>query len=154
MSDGTKKSPLPPNVRLLGEIELIDRLWRSLMDEHLRALGVTQAGWITLWYISDSDEPMNQTELAKKVGVENSTMVRQLDVLEAAGLIQRVTITDRRVRLVKLTDAGQPVIDRVKQIADELSRELFVGVAREDLERSSRMLRQTRQRLQNVQTPQ
>ena len=49
-----------------------------------------------------------QTELARIVGLDKTTMVVTLDELEAAGLAERrPSATDRRARVVAVTKAGE-----------------------------------------------
>jgi MarR family transcriptional regulator for hemolysin len=138
---------MKPNVRLMAEIGIVSRHWRMAMDEQLRSLGVTQARWVTLWWIAESNTVLNQKDLAKKVGIESSTLVRQLDALEARGLIERVVDRDRRARLVKMTPAAIPVIERIKQLADELGREILAGVDAETVAECASVLKVMRERL-------
>lgn len=49
-----------------------------------------------------------QVELARLIGLDKTTMVVTLDDLEAAGLIERrLSRTDRRVRMIAVTETGQ-----------------------------------------------
>ena len=83
----------------------------------------------------------------KLVGIESSTLVRQLDALEARGLIERVVDRDRRARLVKMTPAAVPVIERIKQLADELGREILAGVDTDTVVECAGVLKVMRERL-------
>jgi MarR family transcriptional regulator, transcriptional regulator for hemolysin len=64
-----------------------------------------------------------QTEVARMVGLDKTTMVVTLDELEAAGLAERrPSSTDRRVRVIAVTPAGarkvrtaEKVLDRVRE---------------------------------------
>ena len=140
-------SPMKPNVRLMAEIGIVSRHWRMAMDEQLRSLGVTQARWVTLWWIAESNAVLNQKDLAKRVGIESSTLVRQLDALEARGLIERVVDRDRRARLVKMTPAAVPVIERIKQLADELGSEILADIDPAIVSECASVLRMMRERL-------
>jgi MarR family transcriptional regulator for hemolysin len=142
-------STLSPNVQLMAEIGIVARQWRAAMDEQLRSLGVTQARWVTLWWIAESPTVLNQKDLAKRVGIESSTLVRQLDALEARGLIERVVDRDRRARLIKITPAALPVIDRIKQLADELGSEILTGVDPDAVIDGAGLLRVMRERLRD-----
>lgn len=144
---------MKPNVRLMAEIGIVSRHWRMAMDEQLRSLGVTQARWVTLWWIAESNTVLNQKDLAKRVGIESSTLVRQLDALEARGLIERVVDRDRRARLVKMTPAAVPVIERIKQLADELGSEILAGVDSETVTECAGVLRTMRERLRERTQP-
>jgi MarR family transcriptional regulator for hemolysin len=90
---------------------------------------------------------LNQKDLARLVGIESSTLVRQLDALEARGLIERVVDRDRRARLVKMTPAAIPVIERIKQLADDLGREILAGIDGETVTECAGVLKLMRERL-------
>jgi len=51
------------------------------------------------------------TALAERLGLDRTTLTRNLAVLEAAGLVTIEDDGDRRVRLVVLTDAGREVLE-------------------------------------------
>jgi len=58
-----------------------------------------------------------QTELARLVGLDKTTMVVTLDELEAAGLAERrPSPTDRRVRVVGVTEAGRAKVHEAERI--------------------------------------
>jgi MarR family transcriptional regulator for hemolysin len=62
-----------------------------------------------------------QTELAKTVGLDKTTMVVTLDELEAAGLAERRPLpTDRRARVIAVTKAGRRKLAKAEAIGDEI----------------------------------
>jgi MarR family transcriptional regulator, transcriptional regulator for hemolysin len=69
-----------------------------------------------------------QTELARLVGIDKTTMMVTLDELEAAGLAERRPVsTDRRARLVVVTPLGESKLREVEQVFDRV-REDVLGV--------------------------
>ncbi len=117
--------PLPEE-RFSHALHTSARVWRALLDKRMRDLGVSQAGWLAVAYIAKATSPMSQGELASLVQVEAATMVSTLDKLETAGLVIRVpSETDRRVKLLSLTPAGQAMYDQVKVKADALRGEIL-----------------------------
>jgi DNA-binding MarR family transcriptional regulator len=73
---------------------------------------------------------LNQSALARALGIERSTMVAVIDRLESQGWVKRVTSkTDRRSYELALTPPGAALLDRVtpevrkheRNIADRLS---------------------------------
>ena len=135
------------SVRLISEIGIFARHWRALMDGRMRSLGVTRARWVTLWWIAEAKEPLNQKELARRVGVEGPTLVRQLDILEKDGLIERVVDRDRRSRILRLLPAAVPIVDQIRALADDLGREVAEGIDEETLSLCGDVLHQMRARL-------
>jgi MarR family transcriptional regulator for hemolysin len=69
-----------------------------------------------------------QTELARIVGLDKTMMVVTLDELEAAGFAERrPSPTDRRARVIAVTEAGRRVIDEAEQITARI-RDDVLGV--------------------------
>jgi MarR family transcriptional regulator for hemolysin len=102
------------------------RAWRLALDKRLKHLGLGQAGWTTLAIVAKSDEPLSQSELAQRVGVEGATMVTTIDRLVEAGLVERqVSPDDRRIKLVSLTKAGWKQYDVVRQEAEAFRNEIL-----------------------------
>jgi MarR family transcriptional regulator for hemolysin len=102
------------------------RNWRLAIDRRLKHLGISQASWMAIAYVAKHKESMSQTKLASCVGVEDPTMVSTIDRLVKAGYVVRTpSETDRRVKLVSLTEQGQEIYSTVKQEADAVRRELL-----------------------------
>ncbi|MFS2008106.1 MarR family winged helix-turn-helix transcriptional regulator [Duganella sp. CT11-25] len=102
------------------------RNWRLAIDRRLKHLGISQASWMAIAYVAKQKESMSQTKLASCVGVEDPTMVSTIDRLVKAGYVVRTpSETDRRVKLVSLTEQGQEIYNTVKQEADAVRRELL-----------------------------
>jgi MarR family transcriptional regulator for hemolysin len=102
------------------------RAWRLAIDRRLKHLGLSQASWMAIALTAKEPEPPSQTRLAARAGVEDPTMVATVDRLVKAGYMVRTpSPTDRRVKLLSLTPAGQAVYHSVWQEADTLRRELL-----------------------------
>lgn len=80
-----------------------------------------------------------QSDIARLVGLDKTTMVVTMDELEAAGLAERrPSSTDRRARVIAVTDAGRrkvkqadKVLDRVRNdvlsVLEPRERDVFLG---------------------------
>jgi MarR family transcriptional regulator for hemolysin len=67
-----------------------------------------------------------QTELARLVGLDKTTMVVTLDELEAAGLAERrPAVADRRARVVAVTDAGVEKVRQAEAIAERIHADVL-----------------------------
>lgn len=105
------------------------RSWRQALDRRLKDLGVGQAGWMAIAVIAKAVQPMSQTELANSLGVEDPTMVSMIDRLAKAGFIVRVpSETDRRVKLIELTESGMQLYGKVKTEADAFRAEFLAQI--------------------------
>jgi len=72
---------------------------------------------------------LSQSELADRLGVEGATMVAMVDRLVRAGLVMREpSTTDRRVKRVALTPAGNLLYDKVRAEAAAFRKELLAGI--------------------------
>lgn len=86
---------------------MMARRWQRALDRHLDMAGLTDATWRPLVHLEDSGGGITQKELAARVGVDTSSLVRVLDILEGDGLIERRRDErDGRANLLYLTEAG------------------------------------------------
>ena len=110
------------------------RAWRLAIDRRLKHLNLSQASWMAIALTAKEAEPPSQTRLAARAGVEDPTMVSTVDRLVKAGYMVRTpSATDRRVKLLSLTPAGQQIYQSVWKEADVLRRELLGNVDPETL---------------------
>ena len=107
----------------------VARGWRRLTDEALAELRVsTSAGWC-LVHLARLGPDARQAELAEQLGITQPSLVRTLDQLSAAGLIQRLPHPqDKRSNRVEFTEAGRDLAGRIEVRLGELARQLFDGV--------------------------
>jgi len=116
----------------LGEVS---RRWRTALDDRLRPMGLTQAKWLVLLDLKRRSEGCLQKELARNLSVENPTLVRTLDALEAIDLVQRRSgVNDRRAKTVHLTDRARLIVDEVEQSAAQLREDALKDIDSQDLE--------------------
>jgi MarR family transcriptional regulator for hemolysin len=130
------------------ELVVVARRWRTRLDEQLKLLGLSEARWAVLYWLWQSPEGLSQTALAERAGVESPTLVRTLDLLCEAGLVERRSCAhDRRAKVVVLTPAAMPLIHRLDAVAAELRRELMAELTSEELGTALAVLRKLRVRL-------
>jgi MarR family transcriptional regulator for hemolysin len=105
------------------------RGWRLAVDRRLKDLGVSQAAWMAIAVAAKAKTPLSQIELASRVGVEGATMVAMLDRLAQAGYVVREpSATDRRVKRVLLTPAGNALYDKVRVEAGAVRKQFLAGI--------------------------
>ncbi|ATP48971.1 MarR family transcriptional regulator [Pseudomonas putida] len=78
-------------------------------DEALAGFGINVAQFSLLRHLQRLDRP-SITTLAEAMGLERSTLGRNLRVLEADGLVALADGDDQRNRVVLLTDAGKALL--------------------------------------------
>lgn len=103
---------------LLAELYDVGRLFRREFHKRERAHDMTRAQWHVLGALVHN-AGCRQIQLADMLDIEPITLVRLLDRLEAAGLVERrPDPTDRRARLIFLTDAAAPVIAQIDEVGN------------------------------------
>jgi DNA-binding MarR family transcriptional regulator len=106
----------------------------------LEPLGVT--GRQTATMIAIAEEPASQRELARRLGVDRTTMVALIDELEQSGLVERRTDPDdRRRNVLELTRTGRDTLVRARAASDRAEQEFLAPLSAEDAVRFRAMLR-------------
>jgi MarR family transcriptional regulator for hemolysin len=115
--------------RFSGALHNTSRAWRQAVDRRLKFLGVSQASWMTIAVAAKARLPLSQSELADRLGVEGATMVAMIDRLVKAGfVIREPSTTDRRIKRIVLTQAGNVLYDKVRAEATAFRKELLANV--------------------------
>ena len=71
----------------------------------------------------DNPHPLAQGEIARRMGIDRTTMVALIDDLQERGLVQRrQDPDDRRKNVVELTDAGQDITRQATRIGEQAER--------------------------------
>ena len=117
------------HLRFSSALHTTARAWRQAIDARLKDLGISQAGWMTIAMVAKSDTDLSQKQLAGLLGVEGPTIVAMVDRLVTAGLVLRApSQLDRRVKLIRLTDAGAALYRKVRERADVFRGDLLAGL--------------------------
>ncbi|MEU9588693.1 MarR family winged helix-turn-helix transcriptional regulator [Streptomyces sp. NPDC048219] len=95
---------------------------RSKMSAALAEIGLTTRMHCVL--VHALEEERTQIQLAEIGDMDKTTMVVTVDALEKAGLAERrPSRTDRRARIIAVTDEGARVAGRSQEIVDRVHRE-------------------------------
>lgn len=123
------------------ELVLTSRAWRRVLDDVLAGYGLSEATWRPLIHLQQLGDGIRQNELAGSLGIEGPSLVRLLDNLQAAGLIERREDTsDRRAKTLHLTPAGQEMARRIRLVAADVHHHLLNGIPRGEMEACLRVL--------------
>jgi DNA-binding MarR family transcriptional regulator len=127
MSMPEEPGPLPALAERLGYLlkHAQERL-SGLTAEALAPFGVTGRQLAVLVAIDDR-VPLSQQEVARRLGVDRTTMVSLIDELEAMRLVQRrPDAADRRRNVVAVTPDGRATLDGASAAARDAERR-FLG---------------------------
>jgi MarR family transcriptional regulator for hemolysin len=116
------------------------RQWRRAADLRLQPFDLTEATWLPLIRIARAPAPPRQKDLAASLFVDNSSVVRLLDSLEAAGLVERREGEDRRAKIIVLTPRGRAIADKVETVARKVRTDALAGLSDRDIEGAIRVL--------------
>jgi MarR family transcriptional regulator, transcriptional regulator for hemolysin len=124
--------------RMLGfVIHEASRLLRRRFEQYARAdeLGLTRAQCAVLAHLA-RQEGINQAALAQLLDIEPITLVRLLDRLEEAGLIERKPDPgDRRAYILMLTAKARPILTRIYGLAEKVYADAEAGMSKADTTR-------------------
>jgi MarR family transcriptional regulator for hemolysin len=132
----------------------VSRQWKRRLGHLFHDIGLTQARSSVLLELSRQDEA-TQIELARVLGIEGPTLVRLIDGLERAGLVERhPCASDRRAKRLRLTAAAGPVIAEMNRILAASRTELLEGVSAKELKITTEVLSLIAERLERMNSEQ
>ncbi|MDH6127731.1 MarR family transcriptional regulator for hemolysin [Kitasatospora sp. GP82] len=101
--------------------------------------GTTPRAFCVLYHAQEQER--TQAQLAELSDLDKTTMVVTVDELEKAGLAERrPSTTDRRARIVSVTEEGERAVAEGAQIADRVHREVLDALPAEEREVFTRAL--------------
>jgi DNA-binding MarR family transcriptional regulator len=118
---------------------------RKAFDRRAVGLGVTRAQWKVLFRLT-RQPGLRQIELADMLDIEPITLSRIVDRLEDGGLVERVADpADRRVWRLHVTARAQPLVEKLRAVADEMIAEAFAGIDPKEIEITRQVLARARE---------
>ena len=118
---------------------------RKAFDRRAVGLGVTRAQWKVLFRLTRRPG-LRQIELADMLDIEPITLSRIVDRLEDGGLVERVADpADRRVWRLHVTARAQPLVEKLRAVADEMIAEAFAGIDPKEIEITRQVLARARE---------
>ena len=125
----TKPSPGDDVAEFAGQ--LFFRLWRlshTRTAEALGTIGLTPP-LFALLNVLGARKGAIQQELGSAMGIDPSTMVSLIDQLESAGLAgRRPHPKDRRAREVGITPKGRRILEKARELATRVERDVLRGL--------------------------
>lgn len=108
------------------------RLLRRTFDERVRSLGLTAVqARLLLSLVKFPDN--NQAFYAERIEVEPITLTRIVDRMEESGWVERMPDpTDRRARLLHLTDKSREIVEPLRRIIEGLVADMAEGLSKSE----------------------
>lgn len=116
---------------LLGDVA---RLTRTSFDRRVVALGLTRSQWWVLTYVY-RDQGLTQSELADHLEVGKVALGKLIDRLESKGWVaRRPDERDRRIKRIYLTEAVMPLIEAMREPAQDLYETIVASLTKKQQE--------------------
>ena len=113
---------------------------RRLVDEHMARNGVSLARTKILQVLAGSG-PIKQARLAAELGLAARSITQAVEAMERDGLVRRESDdTDRRAKVVTVTEAGARALAAGEAAGDEILRRIFHDLGEDQLERLDELL--------------
>jgi MarR family transcriptional regulator for hemolysin len=144
----------PPDALFFGHLLMrVSRTWRSVVDGRLADLGLTDTTWVPLFHLHAADQALTLKQLAQRVGLDSSTLVRVVDLLESRGLVVRETdASDRRSKSLRLTEQGLAVVADVRGKLYQVEAQVLAGMDVRTISTLREGMQQLHERLACIQT--
>ncbi len=118
----------------------VSRAWRRLANAAAVDFGLSEATAYPLVIMSRLGDGPRQTVVAEAMGIEGPSLVRLLDQLCAAGLVERrEDPSDKRAKTLHLTDKGRLVTHDLMAGLDSTRARVFGRCSPDDLVASLRV---------------
>ncbi|MFC8915819.1 MarR family winged helix-turn-helix transcriptional regulator [Streptomyces sp. NPDC047821] len=135
----TAMSPTRTEPDLSFLLDHTSHVLRTRMSAALAEIGLTARMHCVL--VHALEEERTQIQLAEIGDMDKTTMVVTVDALEEAGLAERrPSSTDRRARIIAVTEEGARVARRSQEVVDRVHAEALAGLPKGDREALLRAL--------------
>ncbi|MEG3175078.1 MarR family transcriptional regulator [Sphingomonas sp. RB3P16] len=123
------------------------RMWRHVADRALSEFGLSASGGWALVQVGRLGDDVRQTDLAAELDVSAASLVRVVDQLVAAQLVDRQRDeVDARVSRVRLTERGHALVEKIEAAFEALRHETLADIADDDLATALRVAEQLESR--------
>lgn len=120
------------SIRMLIKMVMVVRGFRNKMDEELRKIGHSCARMEALGAIMNMQGPKSQSDVARRLRVENATITRMVDILSKEGLVERTPDPeDRRVKLLSISPRGEEALREIFVVYDRVRAHILADVPAE-----------------------
>lgn len=115
-------------------LNFVGRAYRKVVNRVLATHGLSDSQALPILLLSRLGDGLRTGVLAEHVGVEVPSLVRQLDQLCAAGLMERRDDpADRRAKTLHLTQAGRAQAAVIETLFRDVRSRLLCHIKDEDL---------------------
>lgn len=122
-------------MELMIAMTQVSRGYKAVCDRLASRFGLTQAIAWPIVAISRMGDGVRPSVIADAVGIEPSSVVRLIDQLVEANLLERRDDKDdRRAKLLFLTEKGKEIVKGIEEALIPLRKQLMQGLTDKDLD--------------------
>jgi MarR family transcriptional regulator, transcriptional regulator for hemolysin len=133
MATESVEAPVSLSAELCWLLQRASHNLTTEMTAALEDLGISPRAHAVLTTAMTGEH--TQTEIARIVGLDKTTMVVTVDELEAAGLAERrPSSTDRRARVIAVTGAGKRSLKQADKVLDRVRDDVLGVLEPEELQ--------------------
>lgn len=122
-NDVLHEPEIPASTCTCAELRKASRAVTLLYDNAFKSSGLLSTQLSVLRVISKSDS-LKVSQLAEELGMDRTTLTRNLSVLERQGFIKISTGKDQRTRIVTITPSGSNSIAKTIPLWNEVQRKV------------------------------
>ena len=128
--------------RINKQLRMIQNRFRELRDRNLQTYHLTSAQMDVLIYLKcNEDQEIHQREIENWFHLKNPTVTGLLNRLEEKGfLTRRKHSSDRRYRVIELTEKGNQVLGELWEKAVEMDERVYGCISEDEREQLSKLL--------------
>lgn len=123
------------------KVNQLGRYFSKALNEGITEYGIYSSQWAVALYIHMNGE-CTQSELAEYLYVEAPTMTKTLSRMEKAGFIEKRIGTDKREKIINLTEKAMEAYPKWQAISDSLESKAIAGIDMSELEVFEKVLSQ------------
>jgi MarR family transcriptional regulator, transcriptional regulator for hemolysin len=134
--------PAQPPIGL--QLSRTARVVTTAFERAMAQAGGSASAWQVLVLVR-AGQWGTQAEMAEAMGITGATLTHHLNALEDQGLVRRWReASNRRVQQVALTEAGEELFDRLREVAVRHDERLRSTLSEKEVEQLGRLLEKVR----------
>ena len=131
------------------QLNLIARSIRLELEKQLASEEITPSQWMMMMALEENDHQV-QSDLGKKLNLDNATITRIVDKLAERGFLERNQAKDdRRAQIVSLTDKGKKKCKKYSKIGDYVNQRASIGIPETERKKLMSLLTKIQSNLEN-----
>jgi DNA-binding MarR family transcriptional regulator len=114
---------------------------KNKLDKALKEFDITSAQFSVIIQIHSSKQPITAAEIAERVGSDRPTISGIINRLEKKGIVLKAyNPEDKRSSYLEIHKEANELVNEIKTISDELTRNIFSIYSKEEAKQLAAML--------------